>query len=71
MPKLVPGLHGREPPADGCRGLVPLGLQCSNFAFEGSLIGNAASQTLSTDHTELNLRHIEPAAVLGSMVKLQ
>ena len=67
--KLLPGVHGREPPFDGCRGLVSFGLQGSNFDLEYSLISNATIQTLFSEDAELNLCHIEPASVLGSMVQ--
>ncbi len=69
--KLFPGVHGGEPPIDGCLGLVSFGLQGSNLALEESRIANAAIQTLFAKDAELNLCHIEPASVLGSMVKLQ
>ncbi len=71
MLKLDSGLHRGESPVDGCVGLVALGLQGTNLSFEGFFIGNAASQTLFAEDAELNLRHVEPAAVLGSKMKLQ
>ena len=40
MLELTPGIHGREPPVDGCLGLVSFGFQCGNFTFEDSLIAN-------------------------------
>ena len=71
MLKLDPSILGSEPPGSGSLGLVALNLQGSNLSYECCFIANAPVQALSAEHTELDLRHIEPATVLGRIVELQ
>ena len=39
-----------------------------DFAAQGWLIGNSASETLGRKHAEFGLGHVEPASVLGRVM---
>ena len=65
------GVLGSEPPVNGGPCRVPLrhaGVDCS---IEAVPVGIAAAQAGTRQHAELDLRHIQPTPVLGSVVELQ
>src|SRR5580704_10364245 len=65
------GFFGCEHPFDACAGGVPLFLPCGDFADEAVGVVDSAIQALATEHTDLNLNHVEPAGMLGGVVELQ
>jgi hypothetical protein len=50
--------------------LVAVVLPCVDFVGEDLLVGDAAIQTLRREHAEFGFGHVEPTAVLGSVVPL-
>ena len=46
-------------------------LPCGDFADEAVGVVDSAIQALATEHTDLNLNHVEPAGMLGGVVELQ
>ena len=50
---------------------VALILPSIDLAAQDVLIGNPSVQALSSQHTDLYLRHIQPTPVFGSVVYLQ
>ena len=51
--------------------LVALLVPRSYFFFESVSIGNSSLQALANENTELAFGHVEPAPMLGSIVKFQ
>ncbi len=51
--------------------LVAVILPCADLVGEGSLIVDAAIQTLRREHAEFGFGHIEPTAVLGSVMPFE
>ncbi len=66
-----PCILSTEPPIDSGFSSIALPLQGFDFPEEGALIGDTPLEATASQDTELDLRHIEPTAVLGSMVELQ
>ena len=62
-------VHSGESPVNGCSGLVSFCLQGRDLATQSLFIGNTPAQ--EPGDTELDLCHVEPTTVLGSVVKLQ
>ena len=60
-----------ESPVYGRSGLVSFCLQGRDLATESLRIGDTPAQDLPGQDTELDLCHVEPTTVLGSVVKLQ
>ena len=50
---------------------VAFGFPRQSFTSQKIPIRDMITQTLSTENTEFNLSHVEPTAMLGSIVKLQ
>ena len=46
-------------------------LPCGDFADEAVGVVDSAIQALATEHTDLNLNHVEPTGMLGGVVELQ
>ena len=69
--KFGSGILGIEPPVDGGFCGVALLLQSLDFLPEGLLVGKPLFEARAGQNAELYLRHIEPTAVLGGVVKLQ
>ena len=51
--------------------LVAVVLPCVDFVGEDLLVGDAAIQTLRSEHAELGFGHVEPTALLGSVVPFE
>ena len=64
-------VHSGESPVYGRSGLVSFCLHGRDFDSEGLFIGDAPAQDSPGQDAELYLCHVEPTAVLGSVVKLQ
>ena len=64
----VPGV---EPPVDGGPGRIALLDQGLDFPPESLLAGDPLLQAGAGQDAELDLRHVEPTAVLGGVMKLQ
>ena len=69
--ELPPGVLGSKPPVDGGSGGISLLFESLDLPIKGNLVGDTLPQAGSCQDTELDLRHIEPTAVLGRMVELQ
>ena len=69
MVKLDSGVHSGESPVNGCSGLVSFCLQGRDLATQSLFIGNTPAQDSPGQDTELDLCHVEPTTVLGSVVK--
>ena len=57
-------------PIDLGSGLISFQFQGMDFAAGGFIIGDALLQTATGEDAELDLRHIQPTAVLGGVVEL-
>ena len=66
-----PGILGGELPVDDCLGLIAFLLQGMHPPAEAVLVGVPLSETAAGYDAEFNLRHIQPAAMLGCVMKLQ
>ena len=66
-----PGILGGEAPVDDRTGLIALLFQGFDLPAKGVLVGEPLPETTAGDDAELDFRHIQPAAMLGSVVKLQ
>ena len=71
MVELDTGIAGSELPGDGGVVLVATPLEGLHLTGERNVVGYPSTQTLAAEHTQLNLRHVEPTAMLGSVMKLQ
>ena len=60
-----------ESPVYGRSGLVSFCLHDRDLATESLFIGDTPAQDSPSQDTELDLCHVEPTTVLGSVVKLQ
>ena len=65
------GVLDAEAPSDAGLTLVSLQFKGLHLPAEGILIGDALSEAVAREDTELDLSHIEPATMLGGVVKLQ
>ena len=65
------GILGGETPVDDGLGLFALPLQGTDIVVEAVLVRVPLSQAAAGYDAELNLRHIQPTAMLGRVVKLQ
>ena len=65
------GVLGSEPPVNGSSYRVPLRHAGTDGSFQAIFISVASAQAGPDQHAELDLRHIQPASVLGSVVELQ
>ena len=66
-----PRILGSGSPIDGGLGRVALPLYGQDFPAEGGLVGDTPPEAGASQHAKLDLHHVEPAAVLGCVVKLQ
>lgn len=69
--ELSAGIEDVKAPVDPGLSLVPLQFQGLDLPAEGFLIGETLSQATAGDDAELDLRHIQPTAMLGCVVKFQ
>jgi Hsp70 protein len=70
IPRIIGNAEGiRTTPS--IAGGVSLSCPCGDFADEALGIVDSAVQTLAAEHADLDLDHVEPAGVLGSVVELQ
>ena len=67
----VAGLVGCEHPFDARAGSVALLLPCGDFGGEPIRVVDSTVQALAAQDADLDLDHVEPAGVLGSVVELQ
>ena len=51
--------------------VVALHFERLDLLLERLFVRDSACQSLSTEYTELNLGHVEPAAMFGRVVKLE
>ena len=51
--------------------LVAVVLPCVDFVGKDLFVGDTAIQTLRSEHAELGFGHVEPTAVLGSVVPFE
>src|SRR5918996_2611166 len=70
MMKLTAGILRPELPVNTGTGPIALSFKGLDFSPQCRFIGNVLVQTLPAEHAQLNLGHIEPTAMLGSVVKL-
>jgi hypothetical protein len=68
---LAARLVGCEHPFDACASGVALPFPSGDFADEPVWVVNAAVQARTAQDADLDLDHVEPAAVLGGVVGLQ
>src|SRR6266508_4138872 len=65
MLELDAGIRGGEAPIDGAAGGVAVSLPGGDFALQCGPVGEATVQALLRQHAQLDLRHIQPAPILG------
>src|SRR6266496_4147045 len=69
--ELDAGVGGREAPVDPSVGGVAGGLPGGDLAFQRRAVAQPAVQALLGEHAQLDLGHVQPAAVLGPVLDLQ
>src|SRR5512132_2922520 len=69
--ELDAGILGGEPPVHAAASRVAGRLPRGDLPREGHLVGQPPVQALPGQHTQLDLGHVQPAAVLGCVVQLQ
>ena len=80
--KFESGVEGRESPFDGgrysvalifecCSLSLELIFECCSLSLELLFVADSTVETLSTENAELDLRHVEPAAMFWGVMKLQ
>ena len=69
--ELGSGVLDAETPVDAGLSFVALLFQGLDLAAEGFLIGDALFEAAAGEDTEFDLRHVEPASMLGGVVELQ
>ena len=69
--ELGSGVLDAETPVDASLSFVALLFQGLDLAAEGFLIGDALFEAAAGEDTEFDLRHVEPASMLGGVVELQ
>ena len=69
-PKLAISLLSSEAPFNGASFCVSRVLPSVDFGLQGIPIGNASIQALARENANFDLCHVEPARVLGCVVKL-
>ena len=69
--EFVSGVLDAKAPVDATLSFVPLQSQGLDLSAEGCLVGETLPETDAGEDAELDLRHIQPAAMLGRVVKLQ
>ena len=65
------GILDAEAPVDAGLSFVSLQFQGVDLPAEGFLVRETLPEATAGEDAELDLRHIQPAAMLGSVVKLQ
>ena len=65
------GIEDAKAPVDAGFSLVPLQFQGMDLSAERFLVWETLSEATAREDAELDLRHIEPTAVLVGVVKLQ
>ena len=65
------GILGGEAPVDYSLGFIPLLFQGGDLSKQGFFVGQPLPEAASGEDAELYFRHIQPATMLGSKVKLQ
>jgi hypothetical protein len=65
------GFVGCEHPFDAGTGGIALSLPCGDFAAEPFWVIDSAIQALAAQDADLDLDHVEPTGMLGSVVELQ
>jgi single-stranded DNA-binding protein len=71
VPELDAGVLGREPPVDPTTGPVARRLPGRDLPLQGRPVGQAPIQALPSQHGQLDLGHVQPAAMPGRVVQLQ
>ena len=66
-----PGILCVKPPMDGGLGGIAFPLQGLDCPVEGGLVWDTLLEARASQHTKLDLRHVEPTAVLGFVMELQ
>ncbi len=69
--ELPPGILGSKPPVDGSLGGIALPFQGLDFPAEGGFVRDTPPEAGASQHAEFDLRHVEPTAVFGCVMKLQ
>ena len=64
-------IGGRKVPVDFGLPVVPVALPGGDVALHCFQIGNSPIQALSVQGTELDLRHVEPTAMLGRVMDFE
>ena len=65
------GVLDAESPVDAGLSLVSLLFQSLDLPAEGFLVGETLLEATAGEDAELDLRHVQPTATLGGVVKLQ
>ena len=65
------GIEDAKTPVDLGLSLISLQFQVMDLALEGFLVWETLSEATEGEDAELDLRHIQPAAMVGRKVKLQ
>src|SRR5215218_1871497 len=71
MLELDASIGAGEAPVYGVLGRVALDFPRTHFLGKRFLVGDALIQTLASEHTQLDLGHVQPRAVLGCVMNLQ
>ena len=71
MFELTAGVLGGEPPVYDGASIVALSFERRNLPSQQRFIADPAVQTLSAEDAQIDLGHVQPASVMGCVVKLQ
>src|SRR6266487_3098164 len=69
--ELDPSVLGREAPVDTTTGPVARHLPRGDLPLQGRPVGQPPVQALPGQHTQLDLGHVQPTAMLGRVMQLQ
>ena len=71
MLEFTAGVLSGEPPVYDGASIVALAFERGNLLPQQHFIADPAVQTLSAEDAQLDLGHVQPASMRGSVVKLQ
>ena len=71
MFELTASVLGGEPPVYDGASIVALAFECCDLPFQQRFIADPAVQALPAEDAQLDLGHVQPASVIGCVVKLQ
>lgn len=69
--ELHPGIGCSKAPVHPAFFIIVIALPCRHLSFDGLEVGNAGVRALAAKNAQLSFGHIQPAAMLGCVAKVQ